>query len=327
MFQRIIVGCDPGPGALDAVRLGHELADLAPGTQLTLAHVHRPAGPQLGRRHGEVTVPDRPPDASLRLLESLADRVPAECRADVVLTSVRASSAAAGLHHLVRTTEADLLVLGPARHGTVGRLVLGSDSVGIVHGAPCPVAIPPRTTGQEHLAARGDETLPVGAAYDGTDVAVGAAELAARLAAALDRPLDVVSVAPPPGHEEPPTTELHAPVSVLLPDYDPQDADTDLREALEERIDALPAAARARPVLLHGDPARAIVEHSHALDLLVVSRDHGPIRHVLLGGVSRPVLDNAYCPVIVVPRSARQEPSFATQGPASETAGRRTATR
>jgi nucleotide-binding universal stress UspA family protein len=53
-----------------------------------------------------------------------------------------------------------------------------------------------------------------------------------------------------------------------------------------------------------GDPAAVLAEASaDRLDLLVLgSRDYGPVRSVLLGGVGHAVLRAAACPVIVVPR-------------------------
>jgi nucleotide-binding universal stress UspA family protein len=50
------------------------------------------------------------------------------------------------------------------------------------------------------------------------------------------------------------------------------------------------------------DPADALIRVSQNLDLLVCgSRGYGPVRTVLLGGVSRRVTASAHCPVIVLP--------------------------
>ncbi len=53
------------------------------------------------------------------------------------------------------------------------------------------------------------------------------------------------------------------------------------------------------------DAAKALVERSRELDLLIVgSRGYGPVRHALLGSVSGELMRTAACPVLVVPRSA-----------------------
>ena len=54
-----------------------------------------------------------------------------------------------------------------------------------------------------------------------------------------------------------------------------------------------------------GDPAEMLAERSHELDLLVVgSRGYGPVRQVLIGGVSAELMRRAACPVLIVPRPA-----------------------
>jgi nucleotide-binding universal stress UspA family protein len=54
-----------------------------------------------------------------------------------------------------------------------------------------------------------------------------------------------------------------------------------------------------------GDPAEALAARSRDLDLLVVgSRGYGPVRQVLIGGVSAELMRRAACPVLIVPRSA-----------------------
>ena len=51
------------------------------------------------------------------------------------------------------------------------------------------------------------------------------------------------------------------------------------------------------------DPADVLIRVSEHLDLLVCgSRGYGPLRAVLLGGVSRRLAAEAQCPVIVLPR-------------------------
>jgi nucleotide-binding universal stress UspA family protein len=59
-------------------------------------------------------------------------------------------------------------------------------------------------------------------------------------------------------------------------------------------------------LFLEREPAVALIERSHELDLLVMgSRGYGPLHAVLLGAVSGRVIRDAACPVIVVPRGAK----------------------
>jgi nucleotide-binding universal stress UspA family protein len=52
-----------------------------------------------------------------------------------------------------------------------------------------------------------------------------------------------------------------------------------------------------------GHPAEELVHMSEFVDLMVVgSRGYGPRRAVLLGSVSRHLMNEAACPVIVLPR-------------------------
>jgi Universal stress protein family len=55
--------------------------------------------------------------------------------------------------------------------------------------------------------------------------------------------------------------------------------------------------------VLFQPPADGIVAASENLDLLVMgSRAYGPVRAVMLGGVSRQVIARAACPVLILPR-------------------------
>ncbi|WP_320671510.1 universal stress protein [Patulibacter defluvii] len=298
MFQQILVGCDRGPGTADALQLAAELAQLDDATELLLVHAYPPAPTRFGRRGKEEELDDALHGEGMELLERLRERLPEELRGRVELLSLPVASPAYALHDVASGRNADLIVVGPAQHGPVGRLLLGSESVGIVHGAPCPVAIPPRSHG--HHGHAGDATraiAPIGVGYDGSSVSDEAAELAARLAVAQGRSLDVIGVAEIVAW--PPTPGAIAPVPV-----DPLVVERQVQELLDERIASLPEAARPRAIAVHGSAVDELVERSSELHLLVVgSRDYGPLRHVLLGSVSRPVLDGANCPVLVVPRS------------------------
>ena len=77
----------------------------------------------------------------------------------------------------------------------------------------------------------------------------------------------------------------------------------ELRERLEKKVEALSQEFDAEGVLLFGRPHEVLAEQE--VDLLVVgSRGYGPLRTVLLGGVSGPLIRSATSPVLVLPRSA-----------------------
>jgi len=62
--------------------------------------------------------------------------------------------------------------------------------------------------------------------------------------------------------------------------------------------------------MLEGRPVSLLQEQSSDLDLLVTgSRGYGPSRAALLGSVSRSLVRNASCPVVVMPRDNNDERS------------------
>ena len=71
------------------------------------------------------------------------------------------------------------------------------------------------------------------------------------------------------------------------------------------------------------DPAEAMIGVSQNLDLLVCgSRGYGPMRAVLLGGVSRRIAAEAHCPVVVLPRGVESSlEALIEEAPGAATAG------
>jgi nucleotide-binding universal stress UspA family protein len=58
-----------------------------------------------------------------------------------------------------------------------------------------------------------------------------------------------------------------------------------------------------RTKIADGETTAALVESSAHVDLLVLgSRGYGPLKRVLLGSVSRAAVNDARCPVLIVPR-------------------------
>lgn len=56
------------------------------------------------------------------------------------------------------------------------------------------------------------------------------------------------------------------------------------------------------------DPVERLADASRDLDVLVIgSRRFGPVRSVLLGSVSWPLIERAACPVLVVPRGVHAD--------------------
>jgi nucleotide-binding universal stress UspA family protein len=113
LFQQILVGCDDGPGTLDALRLATELAELRDDTQLALVHAYVPNAARFGRRGKAEELDDALHGAGMKLLEGLRDGLPPALAGRAELLSLPVSSPAFALHDLATGREADLIVIGP----------------------------------------------------------------------------------------------------------------------------------------------------------------------------------------------------------------------
>jgi nucleotide-binding universal stress UspA family protein len=219
-----------------------------------------------------------------RLLADLGER-------GVETLAVAASSVARGLQELAQEQRASLLAVGSKERGALGRVVAGRVADRLLNGAPCPVAAVP--------AAVPERLARIAVAYDGRRESRAALEAIVPTAVRLGARLLLLGAIEP---EEVPSTALLEGVT---------DLDERLREHMQARLDdaaaLLPDNLRVetRVVPGVGGPAIVVACRQHGVDLLVSgSRGYGPLRSVLLGSVSRYLVDHAPCPVVVMARGA-----------------------
>src|SRR5262249_38369108 len=184
--------------------------------------------------------------------------------------------------------EAEMIVVGCRGQGAFGTL-LGSVSSGLIHHAHCPVAV----IHDEQQAARQKTEAPVLVGIDGSP----ASELATATAfdEASRRQVDLIA--------------LHAWSDSGLLDFPGVDWSTmkaSEDEVLAERLagwqERYPDVKVDRQVVCDR-PARQLVEHSEAAQLVVVgSHGRGGFAGMLLGSVSAAVVQSARTPVIVARR-------------------------
>jgi nucleotide-binding universal stress UspA family protein len=96
------------------------------------------------------------------------------------------------------------------------------------------------------------------------------------------------------------------------PNYSWHALKEDLREVMRERLDkamaSIPDDVRVEAELIEGHAEAALADMAGDGGLLVLgSRAYGPLRRVLLGSVSTPLVRSAPCPVIVHPRPAKAQ--------------------
>ena len=215
---------------------------------------------------------------------------------DAMRRVIGARSAAEGLHELAEDTHASLLAVGVTHRGTLGRLVPGSVGEHLLHGAPCPVAVVP-----------GDFTegpvRTVGVAYANSEESAAALRAGEDLARRFGARLIVITVLDP---------SLSFAAAPGIP-YVTGDLLAELEQRLkldtQQVVDALASELDTDVRFLVGPAGKTLVDACQDdVDLLVTaSRGYGPANSVLLGSVSRHLVDHAPCPVVVVPRDAPAE--------------------
>jgi nucleotide-binding universal stress UspA family protein len=209
--------------------------------------------------------------------------------------SVPSTSAAHGLSDLAEDAEAVLVIVGTTRVTGLTRALLGSSTERLLHGAAAPVAVVP--PGWRQSAP--DWISRIGVAYIDTWDAREALRMAVQVALRIPARLTLYTV----------LGQSSERYSYLVGRTDERAFWNMVRDAFRTALDfaaaGVPPELEPRTVLLEG----AVVESLAALgpndvDVLVCgSRGYGPVRRVLLGGVSAPLIRRARVPVAVVPRA------------------------
>jgi len=189
---------------------------------------------------------------------------------------------------------ASVIVVGSKGKSADPRLFAGSTAERLFSGARCPVGIAP------HNLRRSDRELRrIGVAYIDTPDAERALDVAARFAARAKASLRLYIV-----------VAEEAEVMPLFIGHDAErtfheTAREEFQDALERAIAGLPADVQATGEVLTGDVVKVLGElDEDEVDVLFCgSRRYGPLRRVLLGGVSSRLVRRARSPLIVVPRA------------------------
>jgi nucleotide-binding universal stress UspA family protein len=288
MFKTIIVGVDAREGGRDALALASALAQIYDG-ELIAVHAY-PYDYFVSRGASDKFDADMH-DAAMETLTGELERSGVEAHP----IAVPDGSPGRALHLAAKRKHADLIVVGSAHRGRLGRVFAGDDAASTLHASPCPVLVAP-----VGYAQHGGEIATIGVAFDGSGESRAALELARDLAEAAGAGLRVIEVVVPP--------DPGGPFPAYRPDWDGHALAR--REEAQKRVDAVVAELGDNVTgdIAFGRPAEELAFEANHLDLLITgSRNYGPIRRVILGSTSSKLVHRAPCPVLVTTRSVAEE--------------------
>jgi nucleotide-binding universal stress UspA family protein len=285
MFEKTVVGVDDRQGGRDALALAAMLTAVTGGELLAVRAY--PYEPRPSRASVGGFEEDMRADATAEL-----DRIVTESGATARRMIFGDTSPARALHHVAEEEGADLLAVGSTHRGELGRVLVGGVTAGVLHHAPCPVAVAPLG-----YAERAAKPVTIGVGFDGGDEAQQALRIAGELAKACGARVRVVSA-------------VATPVMATTPAAYEREWLAEARDDAEVQVDGAIATLEGMGVEASGEGVVGLAidelrELSQDVDLVVVgSRGWGPMRRLLLGSTSERLVREAACPVIAVPRSA-----------------------
>jgi nucleotide-binding universal stress UspA family protein len=292
---KIVIGFDGTDSGEDALALGLLLAR-ATGAVPVVAVVHPQEYPiGVGRVDAEWVAYMH--EQAEELLGRARRLLGAERGADY--REVSAPSESRGLHELAEQEQAELVVVGSSHRGPLGRTYPGSTGDRLLQGSACPVAVAPRGLRESPP----DRLGTIAVAYLDTPEAHQALDAAVELAGRVRARLRLVSVMPRPAEIFMPVVGRDAEAAFVASSREVFQA------ALAEGLARVGGRVAADAELLEGGvvDTLATLDRRDA-DLLVCgSRAYGPLRRVLLGGVSSRLLRRSALPLLVVPRSGHDD--------------------
>jgi nucleotide-binding universal stress UspA family protein len=288
---RIVVGFDGTDSGEDALALGMLLARATRAVPLVVV-VHPQEYPiGVGRVDAEwVAYLHQQAEQLLgRARRLLGEDTGAEFR------EVSAPSESRGLHDVAEREQAELVVVGSSHRGPIGRTYPGSTGDRLLEGSACPVAVAPRGLRESPPQRLG--TIAV--AFLDTPEAAQALDAAVALAERAGARLRLVSVMPRPAEVYLPVIGRDAEEAFVARSREL------FRRALDDALARVGGRVEAEAELLEGEAVDTLATLDRRdADLLVCgSRAYGPLRRVLLGGVSSRLLRRSALPLLVVPRS------------------------
>lgn len=304
----VVVAYSPKTEAREPVEFGIA-ASMITGAPLIIAAV----------RHGDTLVQGAVGDTktggaradALHHLEQDLDR---RGVGDVELRVFQDHTPARGLARAIDELKPALIVVGSTHRGATGSALLGSTAERVIHASACPVAVVPNGYARPPAGVQ-----MIGAAFADTEEGRGALSAAAALARLRGARVRAILVLDPKYVE----AQAHGLMAQQHHEVAPE-----VGEAAADRLGA-EATLRAAVAelgadvdldVLVNDPVDGLVAASRSLDLLVMgSRGLGPKRAVVLGSVSRKVVDRAACPVLVLPRGTSEMAAQLLAGAAEQT--------
>jgi nucleotide-binding universal stress UspA family protein len=261
----ILIGFDGAEGGRDALELGRILASIRGSRCLV-------AVPEDGQIAVEARAALSDPEAETHVIGVL--------------------SPARELVERANRERAGTLVVGSTRRGKIGRALLGSVSEQLLQTAPCEVVVAPRG----YASKRHERFAKIAVAVDGTlesKVALTRAEDIARQAGAA---IEILVASDPV-------------VSGIEAEF-PHDAPRSMSDVLEAAISSVdPALAPTGKKVDSGwrevvrTIATALADACDPEVDLLVAGSRRPMNHFLLGSVTKRLITEARCPVLVVPHS------------------------
>lgn len=291
MQRKIIIGFEDSPQGRDALALGAMVAETMDAIPVVASVFPWP--------HGLMSEADLQSALEAETEEPFAiarDRLAAF---HPVFRPIASRSVPEALTHLADDEQARMIVIGSCHRGQVGRTLLGSTGVSLVHGAPCAVAVAPAGYAErpEH------HMLRIGVAYDGSPEAWAALETAIGFTERMHGSLTILTVAESPHYGY--ATSWAVLSSAEFHDFEHEQKQRVLDLALGRTPPDLGAEGR----LLTGDAGPILAEASGDFDLMVAgSRGYGPLKRTVLGSATRKLVAGAACPVLVLPRATAMDP-------------------